>query len=161
MTHKPVVILAAMLLVACESPTQPSVPAAGAPRGAATNTSQVYTLSLAGRSVTGYGDCTTEPLVFTGGTVTERISKTKLPGGGYREQLSDIYQGVTVVSASGVTYHYQGTYKAMTYSYFDRIQLIGQGGAPNYLIEAHYHSTFDANGDLTAWVADGYTAKCG
>jgi hypothetical protein len=125
--------------------------------GGATITRQ----SVAGSTLT----CDNEVFNITAGAFQIVTHETLTPSGAYHVIVEGNAQGVKAVSPSGATYQVPGgfwievnlTPGATVMTETDVLNVVGQGGAPDFTARAVVHTTVDANGNVTA-VVDHLTA---
>lgn len=96
----------------------------------------------------------------TGGSFQIAIQATQTPSGAYHVIMEATAQGVQAATPSGTKYLIPGGFHseqnvtpgATTSNYSAPLNVIGQGGAPNFTTRAVVHTTVTANGDVTASV---------
>ena len=134
-----------------------AIAAAASANGAATVTRQDVT----GETVS----CDNGILSVTAGSFQTVVHETQTASGAYHLVLEGTAQGVQAIGPSGAKYLIPGgfhielnlTRGATTSMETDVLNVIGQGGAPNFTARGVLHVTVDANGDVTASV-DHFTA---
>lgn len=125
--------------------------------GGATITRQ----SVVGSTLT----CNGTDFNITAGALQIVTHQTLTPSGAYHLTVEGTAQGVKAVAPSGATYQAPGGFKievnvtpgATVMTETDVLNVIGQGGAPNFTARAVVHTTVAANGNVTA-VLDHLTA---
>jgi hypothetical protein len=96
----------------------------------------------------------------TAGSFQIAIQATQTPSGAYHVIMEATAQGVQAATPSGTKYLIPGGFHseqnvtpgATTSNYSAPLNVIGQGGAPNFTTRAVVHTTVTANGDVTASV---------
>lgn len=101
----------------------------------------------------------------TAGAFQVVTHETLTPSGAYHVIVEGNAQGVKAVAPSGATYQVPGgfwievnvTPGATIMTETDVLNVVGQGTAPDFSLQAVVHTTVDANGNVTA-VVDRFTA---
>lgn len=96
----------------------------------------------------------------TAGSFQTVVHETQTPSGAYHIIIEATAQGVQAATPSGTNYLIPGGFHseqnvtpgATTSNYSAPLNVIGQGGAPNFTTRAVFHTTVTANGDVTASV---------
>jgi hypothetical protein len=96
----------------------------------------------------------------TGGSFQIIVQETQTPSGAYHLIVDGNAQGVQAATPSGAKYVIPGgfwtelnlTPGAQISTETDVLNVIGQGGAPNFTTRAVLHTSVNANGDVTASV---------
>jgi hypothetical protein len=109
--------------------------------------------------------CDNGTLTVTAGSFQMIVQETQTAAGGYHLVVAGNAQGVQAIGPSSAKYLIPGgfwtethaTPGATTSTETDVLNVIGQGGAPNFDARAVVHTTVDANGNVTATV-DHFTA---
>lgn len=109
--------------------------------------------------------CDNGLLTVTSGTFQIVVHETQTASGAHHLIVEGNAQGVQAVGPGGEMYLIPGgfwielnvTPGATTSTETDVLNVIGQGGAPNFAARAVVHTTVDANGKVTA-VVDRFTA---
>jgi hypothetical protein len=104
--------------------------------------------------------CDDGVLTVTSGFFQIAIHETQTPSGAYHVILEGNAQGVKALAPTGATYQIPGgfwmemnvTPGATNVTDTDVLNVIGQGGAPNFMARAVVHTTVNANGNVTASV---------
>ncbi len=112
--------------------------------------------------------CNGELLTVTSGTFQIVTQETQAPSGAYHVIVEGNAQGVKAVASSGARYQLPGgfwielnaTPGATTDTETGVMNVVGQGGAPDYLMHDVVHVTIDANGNVTAFVDIHTEATC-
>ena len=107
--------------------------------------------------------CTGEPVTLTG-NLHVLIHITQNAAGGFEAKEHFQPQGVTGVGASGTEYQGTGVTQDETSTnsegqfestFINNFRIISHGSSANFTVHDTVHVTFNANGDLTATVANG------
>jgi hypothetical protein len=139
-------------LAAALGPIAASSPAGAAASGGTTIERQDVT----GSTVV----CPDTVLTVTSGVFKIVTHETLTPSGAYHLAVQANAQGVKAVAPNGAAYQVPGgfwvetnvTPGATTQNEVDVLNVVGQGGAPNFTVRGVVHLTVNANGNVTALV---------
>jgi hypothetical protein len=156
------ILLGAVLFAAaCDTPTSPRDPAPLAP------SAEVWRNVRFERQTFAISDCTGE-FIAVEATFHVLTAVTYDAAGGYHVTIHRNIQGTGTNLATGAKYIvsqvennvYSVDRGADEQTSIVRFNLVGQGGAPDELVQATFHITITPDGDVTAW-HDSFTIKCG
>lgn len=104
--------------------------------------------------------------IYFEGYFHERFTVTIAANGSFHGKFHINAKGTGVGLSSGATYQWNDSINESfngnvgeTYTFNQSWKIIGQGQAPNFKLNDHFHVTINANGDVTAVVSD-FSAEC-
>lgn len=104
--------------------------------------------------------------IYFEGVFHVNISENIAANGSFHAKYHINAKGTGVGLSSGATYQWNDSINESfngnvgeTYTFNQSWKIIGQGQAPNFKLNDHFHITINANGDVTAIVSD-FSAEC-